>query len=120
MLKFKLPHVSYTYPIPFLDDFWKLRDLQVDGIPVTIGYRGNLYEVSVIETAGFWDIDPSYRITPRYRITILNILDNKIAGEGTLVLSYGGGPLAYTMAQVAEETKKAIIRANVEPTDFYK
>ena len=116
-----LVHVSFQeFPDIYWESFEELQNLYVDRLPVIVGYRGNLYKVSISETTGLWEVDPSYTVNPRYKVRIWDITNNRTAGGGDFDLAYRGGPFAHTMPRIRAEIKKAIIKINIKPTDFYK
>ena len=116
-----LVHVSFQeFPESYWESFEELNNLYVDRLPVVVGYHGNLYGIFIKEHSAPWLYDPSYRIDVRYKVDIWDITNNKIAGEGDFDLGYVGGHFSYTMSKIRKEIKKAIIRANMKPTDFYK
>ena len=115
-----LARVSYVHPTYCWDGFEGLKNLYVHGLPVLVGYRGNLYAVSITENATPWSIDPSYMINTMYKIRIWDVTNSRLAGEGTFDFSYKGGPMTYTMSEIKKAVRKAILQLNTEPTDFYK
>ena len=116
-----LVHVSRReFPEIYWESFEGLNNLYVDSLPVIVGYRGNLYRVSITEHSTLWFRDPSYQISTRYKINIWDFVNNRIVGEGNFSLEYQGGPSPYTMSKIRAEIKRALIKATVKPTDFYK
>lgn len=121
MLLKDLVHISFQeFPETYWESFDELRNLYVDRLPVVVGYHGNLYGISVKEHSAPWFHDPSYKTDVRYKVDIWDLTNNKIAGEGDFDLAYAGDPFSYNMSKIRKEIKKAIIRANMKPTDFYK
>ena len=121
MLSFKdLTHVSFVHPTSYDEDFYGLKNLYIDRLPVIIGHRGNLYKITITEHWTPWMHDSSYRVNTRCKIDIWDITNNKIAGEGDFVYACKGSPYSYAITEIREEIKNALIRLNVKPTDFYK
>lgn len=121
MVLFKeLAHVSFIHPTYYGEDFYGLMNLGTDGLPVIIGYCGNLYRISITRHASLWNIDPSYEINPQYKVSIWDITNDRLAGEGDFDMAYRGGPMSYTMTELRKSIRNALIRLNTTSTNFYK
>ena len=117
-----LPRVDY---FKNGNDFWELQSLPMGGLPVIVGYRGNLYEVAVstvslkLEQHHGITIStyPYYRF-PQYPLHIRDIVHDKIIGVwylGSHFMEYPG-----SFYDMIPEIEKCIREANLQPTDFYK
>lgn len=118
-----LAHVSFIHPTCFEEDFYYLKNLEADGLPVIIGYCGNLYKIYMTKCSNRWSIDPSFEINSRYRVSIWDITNNKLAGEGDFdegYMVYAGGPVSHAINELRKEIRSALIRINTTSTNFYK
>ena len=121
-MRLKDVHASWrNLPDVYWESFEELNNLYTDGSFVTIGYRGNLYKASIAEHSTSWFRDPSYQIDTRYKIGIWDFMNHKIVGTGSFSVGYPRSSCYdYNMSQIRVEIRKAIIRANMKPTDFYE
>lgn len=111
----ELPYIYYTYD----DDFGPLNELY-PGNPVEVGYRGNMYQItldSIIERNT--ECHAFFDVTRRYRLTLRELKEGKpvTIGEATF---YGGIYTRPNSLELIGEIRSAIIQLNVKPTDYYK
>lgn len=124
-----LAHISFKEVEPYWEDFVELCNLYLDHKPPIIGYRGNLYVVSL---SSLWseyapDItrypyerfgNPDY-FGKRFRVSIFDIMNNKTVGDGTFDMAFPSTD-CHAMPEVRKAIRNAIIEINMKSTDYYK
>lgn len=110
MLRYEeLPYRYYMY-----DDFSPLNKLY-PGDPVEIGYRGNMYQISVDSIRNI--DDRAFCEVTRYHLALRELKEGVCVtiGEAT----FDGGTYCNSL-ELISQIKSAIIQLNVKPTDYYK
>lgn len=114
---------------PYWEDFAELHNLYLDYKSIIIGYRGNLYAVSL---NSLWNEyapnimqhsyerfgNPDY-YNKRFRVSIFDLINNKTAGEGTFEMAFPSTD-CHAMPEVRKAIRNAIIEVNMKSTDYYK
>lgn len=124
-----LAYISFQEVNPYWEDFAELCNLYLDHEPATVGYRGNLYAVSL---KSLWnehvsDItrhpyerfgNPDY-FNKRFRVSIFDIMNNKTVGDGTFDMAFPSTD-CHAMPEIRKTIRNAIIKVNMKSTDYYK
>jgi hypothetical protein len=109
----ELPHIYYIH-----DEFSPLNRLY-PGDPVEVGYRGNMYQITLDSIiVGNTEGHAFFEVT-RYHLALRELKERGYVtiGEGT----FDGGAYTYPSSlALVSQIKSAIIQLNVRPTDYYK
>ena len=124
-----LTHVSFKDAEPYWEDFAELCNLYLDHKPTIIGYRGNLYAVSLRSTWNEYAPDiirPPYErfgnldyFNKRFRVSIFDLVNSRTIGDGTFDIAFPSMN-CHAMPEVKRAIERAIVTINMKSTDYYK
>lgn len=124
-----LAYISFKEVEPYWEDFAELCNLYVDHKPTIIGYRGNLYAISL---SSLWNerapniirhpyerFGNSDYFNKRFRVSISDLVNSRTIGEGTFDMAFPSID-CHAMPKVRKAIRNAIIKINMKSTDYYK